>query len=423
MRRPPACRAGPASETVMEDSRIATRTAPASPVYAEEVSLAEYVLVLWRYRLPLLVVAVLAGILAFVVGWNRTPTYQASSKLLVSASKIGDGIQSISIGTYQAIVNSQTLVAETMDELGLTKPPHSLSVSEVMQRNVTVQVIPDTFIIQITARLTDPALAAGLANRMAERAVDASRRASQDDIVTARDTIKLQLDESRARLEEAEKKTETYRKEAHLEALQKEVDAMLEQRSRLLSLTIVIEAERARVKQTTEELTRQKPVRDYQRSLAPAPTSEATLRENLTDPYANPVYEVLEQRLTAARTSLAGLEREHAEISRATSLSAAGAKKLNELYVRKAEIDRLQSELELARKVYVDASSRYEAARLQVATRSAQVQVIDKAVPPTQPISPRVLRDTAAAIALSLVVASGAILLLAAVGRERLRKV
>ena len=131
----------------------------------------------------------------------------------------------------------------------------------------------------------------------------------------------------------------------------------------------------------------------------------------------------MEQRLTAARTSLAGLEREHAEISRATSLSAAGAKKLNELYVRKAEIDRLQSEFELARKVYVDASSRYEAARLQVATRSAQVQVIDKAVPPTQPISPRVLRDTAAAIALSLVVASGAILLLAAVGRERLRKV
>ncbi len=237
-----------------------------------------------------------------------------------------------------------------MDELGLTKPPHSLSVSEVMQRNVTVQVIPDTFIIQITARLTDPALAAGLANRMAERAVEASRRASQDDIVTARDTIKLQLDESRARLEEAEKKIETYRKEAHLEALQKEVDAMLEQRSRLLALTVVIEAERARVKQTTEELARQKPVRDYQRSLAPAANSEVTLRENLTDPYANPVYEVLEQRLTAARTSLAGLEREHAEISRATSLSAAGAKKLNELYVRKAEIERLQSELELARK-------------------------------------------------------------------------
>jgi uncharacterized protein involved in exopolysaccharide biosynthesis len=406
----------------MENIKTSMRNEPVTPMYSEEVSLAEYVLVLWGYRLPLLVTAILAGLLAFVVDWNRTPTYQASSKLLVSQSKIGEGVQTISIGTYQAIVNSQTLVAETMDELGLSKTPHGLSVPEVMARNLTVQVIPDTFIIQVTARLADPALAAGLANRMAERAVEASRRASQDDIVTARDTIKLQLDESRARLAETEKTIESYRREAHLDALQKEVDAMLEQRSRLLPLTVAIEAERARVKQTAEELANQKPVRDYQRSLAPAGGSDVPLRESLTDPYANPVYEVLAQRLAAGRTSLAGLEREYAEVSRATSLSAAGAKKLNELYVRKAESERLQSDLELARRVYVDAASRYEAARLQVASRSAQLQVIDRAVPPTQPVSPRVFRDTAAAIVLALVVTSGVLLLLAAVGRENLRR-
>jgi uncharacterized protein involved in exopolysaccharide biosynthesis len=397
------------------------RSEPASPMYAEEVSLAEYVLVLWRYRLALLAIAILAGLFAVVVDWNRTPTYQASSKLLVSQSKIADGIQTISMATYQSIVNSQTLVAETMDELGLTKPPHARSVPDVMQRNLVVQVIPDTFIIQVTARLADPVLAAGLANRLAERAVEASRRASQDDIVSARDTIKQQLDESRTRVDSAEKKLESFRMEAQLEALQKEVDAILEQRSRLLPLAVAIEAEKARVKQTTEELARQKPVRDYQRSLAPSGGSDVTLRESLTDPYANPVYEVLEMRLVAARTSLAALEREHAEISRATSLSSAGAKKLNELYVRKGEIERLQGELELSRRVYTDAASRYEAARLQVAGRSAQLQVIDKAVPPTQPISPRMLRDTAGAIALAVIAASAVLLLLAAIGRENLR--
>jgi uncharacterized protein involved in exopolysaccharide biosynthesis len=310
-----------------------------------------------------------------------------------------------------------------MDELGLTKPPHALSVPEVMQRNLVVQVIPDTFIIQITARLADPVLAAGLANRLAERAVEASRQASQDDIGSARDTIKGQLDESRSRLDAAEKKLENYRKEAHLDALQKEVDALLDQRSRLLPLTVAIEAEKARVKQTSEELSKHKPVRDYQRSVAPSGGgTDVTLREGLTDPYANPVYEVLEQRLVTARTNLAALEREYAEISRATSLSAAGAKKLNELYVRKAEIERLQGELELSRRVYVDAASRYEAARLQVASRSAQLQVIDKAVPSTTPISPRIVRDTAGAIALAVIAASAVLLLLAAIGRENLRQ-
>jgi uncharacterized protein involved in exopolysaccharide biosynthesis len=392
-------------------------------MYAEEVSLAEYVLVLWRYRLALLAVAILAGLFALVVDWNRTPIYQASSKLLVSQSKIADGVQTISMATYQSIVNSQTLVAETMDELGLTRPPHALSVPEVMQGNLVVQVIPDTFIIQVTARLADPKLAAGLANRLAERAVEFSRNASQEDIGSARGTIKGQLDESRSRMDAAEKKLEAYRKEAHLDALQKEVDAILDQRSRLLPLTVAIEAEKARVKQTSEELSRHKPVRNYQRSVAPSGGgTDVTLREGLTDPYANPVYEVLEQRLATARTNLAAFEREHAEITRATSLSAAGAKKLNELYVRKAEIDRLQGELELSRRVYVDAASRYEAARLQVASRSAQLQVIDKAVPSTTPVSPRIVRDTAGAIALAVIAASAVLLLLAAIGRENLRQ-
>ena len=38
----------------MDDTRTVMRGASASPMYAEEVSLAEYALVLWRYRLALL---------------------------------------------------------------------------------------------------------------------------------------------------------------------------------------------------------------------------------------------------------------------------------------------------------------------------------------------------------------------------------
>ena len=78
--------------------------------------------------------------------------------------------------------------------------------------------------------------------------------------------------------------------------------------------------------------------------------------------------------------------------------------------------------MELSRRVYVDAASRYEAARLQVASRSAQLQVIDKAVPSKTPISPRIVRDTAGAIALAVIAASAVLLLLAAIGRENLRQ-
>ncbi len=411
---------------------------PAGTVYDEEVSLAEYMAELWQHRLVLVGIALLTAAIALLIGLNRAPVYQATSRLMVSQSKIGDqASSSVSVGTYRAMVNSQTLVLKVITDLGLTGPPHNLSVTRVMEAHLQVDVLPDTQVIQISTRLGDPAQAAAFANRLAERAVEVSRQASQEDIVTARDTIKSQLDESRNRLTLAEKSLESYRKEAQLDALKKEVGAMLDERSRLLSLLVEIEAERARIRQTTEELAHQEPVRDVRRSVSPTtvlnpPTNPPTtpperqefkLREDVINPFANPVYEVLQQQLSASRTRLSGLEKQRAEIIRATDVGQAGANKLKELYTKEAETERLQTELALSKQVYLDVSNRYEQARIQVASRSAQLQMIDQAVPPTIPISPRVIRDTVFATALTVVAAGGLLLLVAVVRRElRARK-
>jgi polysaccharide biosynthesis transport protein len=429
----------------------------AGTVYDEDVSLAEYMAELWQHRLVLVGIALLTAAIALLIGWNRAPVYQATSRLMVSQSKIGDqASSSVSVGTYRAMVNSQTLVLKAITDLGLTGPPHHLSVTRVMEAHLQVDVLPDTQVIQISTRLGDPAQAAAFANRLAERAVEASRQASQEDIVTARDTIKSQLDESRNRLTLAEKSLESYRKEAQLDALKKEVGAMLDERSRLLSLLVEIEAERARIRQTTEELAGQEPVRDVRRSVSPttvlnpqtnppttpptnpttpptAPTTtppagqperqEFKLREDVVNPFANPVYEVLQQQLSASRTRLSGLEKQRAEIIRATDVGQAGANKLKELYTKEAETERLQTELALSKQVYLDVSNRYEQARIQVASRSAQLQMIDQAVPPEIPVSPRVIRDTVFATALTVVAAAGLFLLVAVVRRElRARK-
>jgi uncharacterized protein involved in exopolysaccharide biosynthesis len=435
-----------------------------SPPYDEEVSLAQYMAVLWQYRLALLAIAVLAGIVALVIGFTRAPVYQASSKLMVSPSKIGDQSgTAVSVGTYQAMVNSQTLVLQIMTELGLTGPPHRLSVSRFMQQQLQVDVLPDTHVIQVSVRLNDPALAAKFANRLAERAIEASRQVNQEDTITARDTIKLQVDESRARLTEAENKLETYRKDSQLDALRKDVYAMLDERARLLPLLVDIEAERARIQQTQDELLQQQPVRDVRRSVSPttvmnpqtsdatrppppanppnppgqpgqpgqpaqqpnqtsrgeaAQTPELKLRDDVLNPFVNPVYEVLQQQLAASRTKLSGLEKQRAEIMKNTDLGQAAAIKLRELYTKEAETERLQTELALSKQVYLDVSNRYEQARIQVAGRSPQIQIIDQAVPPESPVSPRILRDTAFAAVLAAVVASGLLLLVTVVRRE-----
>ena len=65
---------------------------------------------------------------------------------------------------------------------------------------------------------------------------------------------------------------------------------------------------------------------------------------------------------------------------------------------KQAEHDRLDLEKKLAEKTYSEVVGRYEGARLQVAARSAQLQVIDPAVVPSRPISRQVVSKTVTAL-------------------------
>ena len=423
----------------------------------EEVSLAEYMGVLWRFRLPLLALTLAAGVVAFFISRGKEPVYLANSKLIVSQSKIGDqSTLSISVGTYRAMVENQSNVLRVMNELGLTGPPYRLTVSRMIDRHLQVDMLPDTNVIEVSARLNDPTLAARFANRLAERAVEVSKEASQQDIVLARDTIKMQLDESRARLTQAESKLEAFRKEARVDAVRKDVSALLDERARLLPLLVEIEAEKARIQQTSEELGKLEKVRNVRRSvspttvlnppqppqpgqqvaqnqnqpgqpnqqnpqnnqLRPADRVEFKLREDVMDPYVDPVYEILAQQLASSRTRLSGLEKQHAEILRATNQGKAGTDKLSELYTAEAELERLQTELTLSKQVYMDVANRYEQARIQVAARSALLQMVDEAVPPETPVSPRVVRDTLLTTVVAGIIAAVILLLLAVVRPE-----
>jgi uncharacterized protein involved in exopolysaccharide biosynthesis len=426
----------------MNQSGTRTDSLPSGAIYDEEVSLAQYMVVLWQYRIALLSIAAVAGIATLMISLTRAPVYQASSKLMVSPSKIGDQPgAAVSVATYQAMVKNQTLVLQVLTEMGLTGPPHKVRVMDFFQQQLQVEVLPETQIIQISVRLADPTLAAKFANRLAERAIEASRKANQEDTISARDTIKFQLDESWTRMTNARQALETYRKEAQLDALTRDVTAMLDERSKLLPLLVDIEAERARITQTLEELTRQQPVRDVRRSVSPTtvlnpqadrsgeshrsqqdpPSQELKLRDDVVSPFVNPVYEVLEQQLSASRTRLSALEKQRAEIMRTTDSGQAASVKLKELYTKETEIERLQTELQLSKQVFQDISNRYEQARIQVASRSPQLQLIDQAVPPDTPISPRVVRDTAFATVLAGAVAA-ALLLLFSVLRGQVRE-
>ncbi len=130
------------------------------------------------------------------------------------------------------------------------------------------------------------------------------------------------------------------------------------------------------------------------------PPARAELRDALVDPYINPSYEILQQQVTAVRSRVAQLERKRAEMLKARS-SNGQLPALADFYTRKARQNELEMQQKLAEKIYVDVATRFEQARLQIAARSAQLQVLDPALPPDRKVYPREKLMASAALVLT----------------------
>lgn len=390
--------------------------APQDDLHDDEIDLMQYLLVLWRHRLAIVLGTLLCGLAAFVSG-NLTPrAYEATAKLIVTPPKTGavnDNTPAISVATFRALVENQSLGAAMVEEFGLNKEPHRVTPDAFVARCVKVETIRDTNVIVVKVRLWDRDLAAKVANRLAQVAVQLAQQLNQEGTVSARDIIKAQLDQSKKRLDQVEQRLGEFRRKAQIELLRKDVDALLGQRGALLALLVEIQAEQARLSQAEAQLANRGRIDTLKRSIDTDPAAMEAARRGISDTgtvlplqlrneFVNPVYESLDQVIASSRTRLAGLQKQKSELIDVRKLDRDQQAKLSLLYQQEMELSRLQMEYDLSRVVYVDVATRNEQIRLQVVGRSAQLQVMDAALPPDRPISPRVLRNTAIALVLGL---------------------
>jgi succinoglycan biosynthesis transport protein ExoP len=404
--------------------------------YEDTIDLAKYLLVLWRHRLVIVLGTLLFGLAAFVWGKLTPPTYEATAKLLVSPPKTGevnDNAPLLSIASFRLLVENQSLGAKIVEEFGLNKEPYRLNVETFMTKRVKVETVRDTNVVLVKVRLPNRDLAARVANRIAQGAEDLAQQLNRDETVSAQGIIKAQLDQSRRRLEQAERNLESFKREAQMELLRKDVDALLGQRGTLLGLLVEIQTEKARLSQAEALLGNRVRIDTLKRSIDTDPAAMESARTTssqlgsvlplqLRNEFVNPVYENLDQVIAASRTRLAGLEKQKTELIDVRRIDADKQAKLSLLYQRETELARLQTEYEVSRTLYLDVCNRYEQTRIQVVGRSSQLQVMDSALPPDRPVSPRVLRNTAIALVLGFVLMVIGVLLYGAVGSALMRE-
>lgn len=332
------------------------------------IDLRQLWLALLRRRWIVAAACVLAVLAAFVITRMATPVYEARTTLLIKDP--GASGERMFLDTGAAVVTrnqvqnsvqilrSRQVAEMAVARLGDLLPPEE---RQGWADRISVQPVSNTDTLIVSVQHTDARIAAAMANAVAESFIDLSRELNRSETTVAREFIEEQLQVAQAQLMAAEQALKAYREAGNAVLPSDETRTIL---NRLGDLEArLLDAQLAR---------------------------EDALRRGATAEAA------------AYDARIATLQ---AEIEAASQRLAA----VPEREMTLAALLREQTVLE---QVFLLLRSRLEEVRIAEAMRTSNVAVIDPAVPPTRPVSPRPMLNMALALFLGLFAGvAGALLL------------
>lgn len=390
---------------------------PKDAGYEEEaiIDFTAYVRAIQRAWRLIVAATVVGGALAFGYAHVQPLRYEGVTTLLVVPPSQG-GAQ-VNPATFRAIVDNQSLASEVINELKLPQiTPHKF-----LERALAVDEIRGTNIVKVRVTLGDPRLAAEASRRLAQKAILLAQQITQQDGASVQAQLKRYLGEATQRMQQAERELLEYKQRAQVDLVKRDAEAELKERADLLPLVIAIEGERARLATAENEIKRQQPVlqmgrapaaeealRRIQSAANPSPETDKAKEKDkgkpdprndpaqgevdaqqldLTNPFVNPVYQTLDFQIATSRIRIARLEREREEVMNVKKLGGKELSRLNELYRGEIEQARLQASYDLATKVHSELALRYEQSRTLPVGNTSQLQIVDQALPPDNPVA------------------------------------
>jgi polysaccharide chain length determinant protein (PEP-CTERM system associated) len=326
-----------------------------------------------------------------------------------------------------------------------------------LEKAITVQPIQGSDVLKISMESPEPELAQRTVNTLADVFINWNTLYQRDDRRTARLFIEVQLEGAAENLRLAEEELKAYKERERVFSLADETVAKIAQVSQLeANLTetqIAIQEVQERIGQVRASLEREDEtlissttiaqntfVTEYRRRLSDLEIRLSSAREKYTDRHptiisllaeiedvkaklaeevqrvigtetmsVNPVHRQLYGNLIDLEVETMGL---HARETALLTLIAEQEKELDLLPTRELELARLMRNAKVMEELYLLLRTRYEEARISEVMQTADVQVIDDAILPENPVKPRVKLNIAIGIVLGLFLGVGLAFLL-----------
>jgi uncharacterized protein involved in exopolysaccharide biosynthesis len=312
--------------------------------------------------------AALAVGLATGASLLMTPRYTATAQVLIDppagadlrAAMAVSPIYLESLKTYEHFADSDSLFQKAVQRFGLQGQP----IESLKRRVLTVQLVRNTRIMEISATLPDPKKAQALAKFLAEATVEINRAAVSESDQDLLRGIEQQARDLHTRLQETDAAWAKAAAAEPLLGLQSAMEQAAELRSKIQEQVQSVELEIADV---------------AERAKTAADPGE--LRKQESDARA---------RLAEMRKQIQNLDRESAE-----------REKL--LATRQAHRDQLDAERKAGQAALTGIDARLRDARGETGFRGERLKIIDPGIVPERPSSPNLPLNVVAALVAGLV--------------------
>lgn len=314
---------------------------------SDVIDLLQLWVALGRRKAVILATTALAVIAGLVITTVATPVYEAVTTLLVKDPRAAGERMFLDTGTSAVARNqvqnsvemlrSRQVALRAAERLGYSLAPTDSAFAD-FHSSIFVQPVPNTETIRVIVRRPSPEEAAAIANAVAESFIELSRELNHGEVSAAREFIEEQLAVAEAQLQAAERALQEYRLQNGIVPPTEEIRAIL---------TLIMELEKRYL--------------EAERAREEARARGATAEANR---YTTTL-STLRQQIQEAEARLASLPEKE------TTLAA------------------LTRERDVLEQVYLMLRERLEEVRIAEAMRTPEVAVIDPAVPPRAPVSPR----------------------------------
>lgn len=392
----------------------------------DEVELIDYLNTLWKWKFLILVGTLVAASTAFAVGTVARRTYEATTTLLVTESKVprpeaGGGAPQPGIPPeiFEAMLKSQFIALQTIQQFGLDKEPFAVTPTQFSDQNISIKLRRGTNLLMLTAILPDPKLAADVANFVAQKAVELNAHLNQADTVLAKEFIQQQRDQARLVMDTAQAALVEFKQTANLESLRAEQSILLSAKGRLAELysdfTIRLKGLQSEVAALKRAFTKQEQLLTVTKSIFSDPAMLAAAQDRgpmdlkaltsvqLKDQMINEVYQTLQSNLIAQEAALASLESRREDIEQKISDNEARLILIErKIADADARFEALTRNYWLAKATHEIFAKKFDEASLSVASRVTELRIVDPAIVPTIPRGRKIKQNVAVAGAAAL---------------------